>query len=232
MSNWKCPYCNQVSTKNSYQESYCYTNIHNSIADGVEKPATINVGLLTHHCPNPECLKFTVTFIMDEVNVISSSYWESVKNLAKAKVLPLGATKVFPSYVPSPILNDYKEACLIRELSPKSSATLARRCLQGMIRDVWNINEKTLAKEIEAIKDKIETDMWDAIDSIRKIGNIGAHMEKDINVVVDVDPDEAQLLIHLLEMLIQEWYVERHNKKSRLAAIKSISEKKQEAKKS
>jgi len=34
---------------------------------------------------------------------------------------------------------------------------------------------------------------WEAIDAVRKLGNIGAHMEKDINVIVDVDPEEAEL---------------------------------------
>ena len=32
--------------------------------------------------------------------------------------------------------------------------------------------------------------MWQAIDAVRSIGNIGAHMEKDINLIVDVDPEE------------------------------------------
>jgi hypothetical protein len=33
----------------------------------------------------------------------------------------------------------------------------------------------------------------DAIDHVRKIGNIGAHMEADINVIVEVEPKEAQI---------------------------------------
>ena len=37
--------------------------------------------------------------------------------------------------------------------------------------------------------------------AVRKVGNIGAHMEKDINVIVDVDPDEAQHLIGLITFL-------------------------------
>lgn len=36
---------------------------------------------------------------------------------------------------------------------------------------------------------------------VREIGNIGAHMEADINVIIDVDPDEAQILIDLVELL-------------------------------
>ena len=46
--------------------------------------------------------------------------------------------------------------------------------------------------EIDAIKDKVDPLTWKSIDATRKIGNIGAHMEKDINLIVDVDPKEAR----------------------------------------
>ena len=68
-----------------------------------------------------------------------------------------------------------------------------------MIRDCWGVSKKRLFDEIEAIKDKLDDLAWNAIDGVRKIGNIGAHMEAEINVIVDVDPDEAKLLIGLIE---------------------------------
>jgi hypothetical protein len=34
-----------------------------------------------------------------------------------------------------------------------------------------------------------------AIHAVRTIGNIGAHMEKDINLIVDVDPANPTLAI-------------------------------------
>ena len=46
---------------------------------------------------------------------------------------------------------------------------------------------------------------WAAIDAVRRVGNIGAHMEHDINVIVDVEPREAELLIGLVETLFREW---------------------------
>jgi hypothetical protein len=51
------------------------------------------------------------------------------------KLLPESRAKEFPDYVPAAILDDYRQACRIASFSPKASATLARRCLQGMIRD-------------------------------------------------------------------------------------------------
>jgi Domain of unknown function (DUF4145) len=127
--------------------------------------------------------------------------------------------KILPDYVPAPIVADYKEACLIADLSPKASATLSRRCLQGMIRDFWGISKARLVDEIDAIKDKVDDLAWNAIDGLRKMGNIGAHMEKDINVIVDVDPDEAKLLIGLIETLVDDWYVMRHERKSRMEKL-------------
>ena len=66
-----------------------------------------------------------------------------------------------------------------------------------------------LIDEIEAIEDKVDPLTWKAIDAVRSVGNIGAHMEKDINVIVDVDPDEAAQLISLIEILIKDWYITR-----------------------
>ena len=48
-------------------------------------------------------------------------------------------------------------------------------------------------------------------------------MEKDIDLIVDVDPGEAQMLIELIEMLFQEGYVEREARTKRLAQITALS---------
>ena len=45
-------------------------------------------------------------------------------------------------------------------------------------------------------------------------------MEKDINLIVEVDADEAGLLIQLIETLLEEWYVQRHERQQRMAKIK------------
>ena len=65
---------------------------------------------------------------------------------------------------------------------------------------------------------------------MRKIGNIGAHMEKDINLIVDIEEGEAQALIELIELLFEEWYIEREKRTARLAKLKEISGRKRAAK--
>jgi hypothetical protein len=84
-----------------------------------------------------------------------------------------------------------------------------------MIRDYHGISKARLIDEIEAIKSCVDPLTWRAIDGVRSIGNIGAHMERDINVVVDVDPEEARLLLGLIETLVDDWYIARHEREKR-----------------
>jgi len=183
-------------------------------------------------CPNPKCRKFTLSLLMYEY--VTSSAPPGAHRVGKLlqtwNLIPPSSAKVFPDYVPKVICDDYLEACLIRDPSPKASATLSRRCLQGMIRDFWKISKARLVDEIEALEDKVDAHTWEAIDAVRKIGNIGAHMEKDINVIVDVDPNEAQLLIELIELLVKDWYVVRHDREERLKNIVKVKDQKDAAK--
>jgi len=80
--------------------------------------------------------------------------------------------------------------------------------------------------EVEAIGEKVDPLTWKAIDAVRKIGNIGAHMEKDINLIVDVDPDEASKLINLIEILIKDWYITRYEREKRLESVVELGKQK------
>ena len=147
-------------------------------------------------------------------------------------LFPASRARAYPEYVPAAVREDYAEARAVEQASPKAAATLARRALQGMIRDFWKITgQRTLWHEIEALRDKpgISSETWEAIDAVRKVGNIGAHMERDINGIVDVDPHEAAALIELIEMLIEEWYVARHQRHERLTRVKRIGDSKEAA---
>jgi len=224
--SWLCPFCNRNAT----------------ITGGDFFSEKIVLGIDTKHgdvvtniryivCPNSECKEFTLDASLHKwVNI--PSVGRIVGDLIKKwDLIPSSKAKIFPKYIPEPILEDYEEACVIKNLSPKASATLARRCLQGMIRDFWKVKEDNLYKEIEAIKDKIEIDTWKAIDSVREIGNIGAHMEKDINLIIDVDPNEAELLINLIEILIKDWYITKHDRQEKLKALQELGRQKKSQRK-
>jgi hypothetical protein len=65
---------------------------------------------------------------------------------------------------------------------------------------------------------------------VREIGNIGAHMGKDVDLIVEIDDDEAQVLIDLIEMLFADWYIERETRKRRFAGPLAIAEAKRSEK--
>lgn len=169
-------------------------------------------------CRNSNCGQESISCeLLEILNVPTPlGHPQPRRKLLNWQLKPNSSAKQYPDYIPQPILNDYNEACLIRDLSPKASATLSRRCLQGMIRDYWGESKNTLNEEIKAIKDQIDPIAWQAIDAVRKIGNIGAHMEKDIDLIIDVEPNEAQMLIGLIEMLLKEWYVARYERQKQL----------------
>lgn len=104
-----------------------------------------------------------------------------------------------------------------------------------MIRDFCGFSKSRLIDEIKELRAQLDAgsqprgvthESVDAIDAVRGVGNIGAHMEKDVNLIVDIEPDEAQMLIDLIEMLFEEWYVERDKRTKRLAEISALSAKK------
>lgn len=180
---------------------------------------------ITHRCPNPSCNEFTLNAKLFNAKPHAAKYAHVAKSEFKSwALLPQSKAIPMPDYIPQVIRDDYDEACTIASLSPKASATLSRRALQGMIRDFWGIRKERLIDEIYALEDKVEPDVWGAIDGVRSVGNIGAHMEKDINVIIEVDENEADLLIGLIELLAKEWYIARKVRQDRLAKITQMAE--------
>lgn len=224
--NWKCPFCGHNATITNERYS---SNSHTFSKENKYGPQTVRT--LVTICPNPDCLEYTLQAALYDRHLVGS-YWGDTKNPKQQwSLIPAASIEAFPDYVPQVIRDDYREACLVRNASPKASATLSRRCLQGMIRDFWNVSGSTLFEEINKIEEEVDPTTWDAIHAVRSIGNIGAHMEKDINLIVDVEPEEADLLIELIETLIKEWYVARHKREQRMARIVAASEQKKAIKK-
>lgn len=223
--SWHCPYCNKTATITTSNFS---SGIHYTNKDSKDNRIGIKTSVTI--CPNSECRDYTIQaeLFLTSWKVDSQSWKITGEPIAKWPLKPQSEAKQMPDYVPQAIISDYEEACLIKNLSPKASATLSRRCLQGMIRDFFDVKGRTLFEEISAIKEKVDPDTWEAIDAIRSIGNIGAHMEKDINLIIEVESSEAGLLISLIESLIKDWYITRYERKQRLESIVKIAEKKRE----
>ena len=225
MSSFQCPYCLMIMSisNDTYSTRYpSFERTDGKYRDGAMQTRIVDscVQMEFYKCPN--CGKYTVQ---------ATGIGHLVQNLNKTNIVPRSLAKQYPRYIPENIRSDYEEACAIASLSPKASATLARRCLQGMIRDFWGISKSSLYQEIDAIKDKIPADLWFSIDALRQLGNIGAHMEKDTNVIIDIDSDEADSLIKLIELLMKEWYINREERKQLFSSIISTNNEKQNQRK-
>ncbi|HEM3717043.1 TPA: DUF4145 domain-containing protein [Streptococcus suis] len=219
-NNLRCPFCQKgaTATPTTYREENLYFQMGrlHKINETVDnRDDEIMVQFLA--CPNEDCQKVSI-------DIIGVGKQFPDKGIS---FYPISEAIQFPDYVPQAILEDYNEACAILNLSPKASATLSRRCLQGMIRDFWGVSGKSLYNEIELIKDKVDATTRKVLDALRQLGNIGAHPETDVNLIVDIQPGEALKLIKFIEVLIKGWYVERAEKEALLSDILNINDDKQ-----
>ena len=208
-NTYVCPYC---GCKQSYEGNYNIRKAGREI-DFRSKRFETDLELLHIQCTNRECSKITVV----ARDIVTKKQFD---------LYPQHVHKEFPEYVPSPIREDYIEAVTIMQDSPKAAATLLRRCLQGMIRDFWGIRKRTLKEEIDELQSKVNPTQWKAINGLRKLGNIGAHMEKDIDLIVEIDEGEASKLASLIELLIDKWYVSRHDEEELCNSISNSADNK------
>ena len=173
MPSFRCKFCNIAipttfdtyrSQTPSFNSAQWRTTLKPSFSDN-PFPDLKEDGILVEFFKCPECNKVSVK-ISGEGTQYPPNY--------SSWFYPSSSAKQYPDYVPLPIRTDYEEAYNILNLSPKSSATLSRRCIQGMIRDVHKVQETTLYKEIDAIKEMIDSRTYEALHALRQLGNIGA----------------------------------------------------------
>ena len=130
---------------------------------------------------------------------------------ATVQVVPFATSRnPVPDEVPADLAEDFIEAALVLGLSPKASAALSRRCLQGILRNN-GFAQKDLAPAIKAAVDsgKLPAMLASSLDAVRNIGNFAAHPTKDSNTgeVLPVEPHEAEWNLDVLEGLFDFYYV-------------------------
>lgn len=209
--DFTCPFCEHTfplipDTYKCYESSFSSSDS----SAWARNPSNV-IFVRFYFCPH--CQK---------VSIIVDGKSDNLKHI-HIPIYPNSLAKQFPDYIPKAIRDDYEEAYSIVNLSPKASATLSRRCLQGMIRDFWDIKQNNLAKAINELQNKVSPSQWKAIDAVRSIGNIGAHMEKDINTIIEVEAGESEQLLKLIELLIDKWYISRHDEEQLLSDITDIA---------
>jgi len=151
---WTCPFCarDTTITDNDVQVEITEMRIKNVLG-----PQLLLSSFIV--CPNPKCKKYTFELKLQGFEPYTE--FDGFKHVEMRKMgvrhldvrlVPPSSAKVFPDFIPAAVRSDYEEACAIRDLSPKASATLSRRCLQGMIRDFWNIKKPRLVEEIQELQ--------------------------------------------------------------------------------
>ena len=173
----------------------------------------LNIFRLEKRSPNEEC---------------NISYDNSDKITRVYPNLPI-EPKMYET-VPKPIVDDFKEAYMILELSPKASAALSRRCLQSVSINSEGVNEgSSLKDQISFTIEKgiLPTYLSKLLNAVRVVGNFGAHPipDKATGEIVDVEPGEAELNLEVLEGLFDFYYVQPAKNKDRIEKINKKLEK-------
>ncbi|MFI5001021.1 MAG: DUF4145 domain-containing protein [Reyranellales bacterium] len=175
---------------------------------------TINV----RRCPKCDADQFDVTEMEFEDGTIVAT---------KHVTYPPTMFGVAPAAaVPKDIAADYNEARSVLGASPKSSAALARRCLQAILRAQGYL-QHNLVDQISALlkepdpKKGIPTSLRESLDAVRNFGNFSAHPLTDQTTlqVIPVEPHEAEWCLDILAECFDHYYAKPAAAKQRKAEL-------------
>ncbi|WP_105965029.1 DUF4145 domain-containing protein [Apilactobacillus micheneri] len=184
---------------------------------GTFKNETNSINFIMYKCPSCKRTSF-------EMIGIGTDFGEN----NKFNIYPKNdGRKNYPEFVNPYIRNDYEEAYSILELSPKSSATLSRRIIEEILLDFYGLSKGTLFNKIQKLESKNEAiNITNELNAIRQVGNIGAHFNLDSNKIPnDVSTEEAKLLLQVVEDIIDETYIRKHDVDSRKTSIQELANK-------
>lgn len=126
-----------------------------------------------------------------------------------------------PKEVPQHIAEDFNEAGLILNDSPKASAALGRRCLQTIIHEHFKVKKRNLSEEIDEVMKQVPPYISKQLDAIRQIGNFSAHPIKSQNTgeIVNVEVEEAEWCLKILQSLFEFCYVQPKIAEEKMAEL-------------
>lgn len=195
----KCPHCN-VEVYESY-DTY---------------PIEDDINLHVMKCPNESCRKLIIELIEFSWHRYpgESAEISDIERISNRTLIypQVSVRPNAPVEVDEHIAEDFNEACLVLSLSPKASAALSRRCLQGVLRDKAEVKHGSLANEIKQFIENAQapTHLIKTVDAIRHFGNFAAHplVDKKTGEIIDVEEGEAEWLLDILDMLFDFYYVQ------------------------
>jgi hypothetical protein len=214
---WHCPFCNRDQTVTDAGRQVAFADLTLENAEGARRLVVKFVV-----CPDPACRQFSLNASLHGLEISGKRSYTG-KHIKTWALVPPSHARSFAVDLPPRVLEDYREACLALEISPKVAAALSRRCLSEMLRDFWQVQPASLSDEFRQIKGTADPLTWETIESVRGTGMIGARMDGRSAEVLDTEPGEAKLLIGLIETLVQDWYVTRQERRKRLETIRQIA---------
>ena len=159
-------------------------------------------------CPN--CKEPTVELGVFEYDEFVQARWAN-----KFMIHPrFSARSPIDDSVPASFKADYMEACNVLDISPKASAALSRRVVQGILQD-QGYESSNLARQIDQVLAESDPDkvlshhIRVTVDAVRNFGNFAAHPITEVTSlqVVDVEPEEAEWCLEIVEALFDHYYV-------------------------
>ena len=193
-----CPNCETTIFDNSRR-------VNSRHRDYTQRGVDTAESIFVQDCP--ECDQYIVEYVLFAADIDHQE--PLTKEIIWPKVKP--GARPAPPEVPAKFAEDYIEACLVLEDSPKASAALSRRCLQLILRDQLCVIKGTLYSEIrEAInRTDMPSHISDTLDHIRTIGNFATHPNKfsATGEIVPVEHGEAEWCLKLIEDLFDFCFV-------------------------
>ena len=116
--------------------------------------------------------------------------------------------KGIPASVPEDLAKDCREAHRILTESPRSSALLARRILEKILKDHGH-KQGTLNAQLGSLANSKELSSIDIdkLHAVRNLGNVAAHYTENSQTLLDVQPGEAELCLQIVDELFTHYYV-------------------------
>ncbi len=203
----KCPHC-QISIHPTFNQDW----LQNSHPIGRENRATTSWDVQSMVCPS-----------CDQAILLLNKHISNQNRPITSLIYPKGNSRTrAPLEVPLDLQEDFNEAVAVLHDSPKASAALSRRCLQGLLR-AQNYKQHDLAKAIDAVlaSNGLPKSLAMNVDAVRNIGNFAAHPMKDTNSgeILPVEPHEAEWNLEVLEGLFDFYYVQPAKDEARIAAL-------------
>lgn len=155
----------------------------------------------------PECTRSNIYL----VTRYSTSIMNTGDEIGRRLVLPATAnSQTLPLDIPERFRQDFSEASQVLDISPKASAALSRRLLEGILVENGAPASKNLFEQIEyAVSNGIPSYISNELDYIRQIGKFAAHAKSDraTGEIIDVEKEEAEAMLSIIDLLCDHYYV-------------------------